>query len=146
MSGEAWHIAARTIPSLVASALDHQRDQAGDLAVSLDRVAERKIPIHAVLVAPTVPLALEVAAGLEIGHDPLHRTLGDADAFGGVAQAQFRILGQQKKDVGVIAEKRPPDFAIRLRAPCRGNLGLFRHRTAPSPARVSTGPPRPREG
>ena len=76
--------------------------------MGLDRVSQREIPVHAISIAPALSLALQITARLEIGHDPLHRTLGDADAIRRITKPKFRILGQQKENVGVIAEEGPP--------------------------------------
>jgi hypothetical protein len=50
--------------------------------VALERVAQRHAGVHVVAVASPVAHARQVPGGLELGHDPLGRALGDPDDLG----------------------------------------------------------------
>lgn len=60
-----------------------------------------------VMVAGAVPVAGEVSGPLELAHDAVGGSLGDADARGDVSQAHVRIPGHAKKDVGMVCEEAP---------------------------------------
>ena len=87
--------------------VDDQRDEARDLAVRLYRVPQRQLAMHLVSVAATDPLALEVVARLEVGHDALHGPLGDANSASDITQPDLGFPGDQEQHVRVVAQECP---------------------------------------
>ena len=75
--------------------------------MGLHRMAKGELPEDAVNVSPPVALAFQYAASLKFRDDLLNGTLGDANGGHYVPQAHFRVLGETKKDMGVIGEERP---------------------------------------
>lgn len=82
--------------------------------VLFDRVTQRPIVDHAVVVATPDSFADQVATLLKIVNDSLHRSHGDPNGVGHIALAGIRILADNDQDVGVIGEKGPRrDFRFR---------------------------------
>ena len=65
------------------------------------------LPIDGVSVAAPDALGRDVAAVDQLGEDALGRALGDAHAFGDVAQPDVGRLGQAQEDLRVVGEERP---------------------------------------
>jgi len=63
--------------------------------------------MNSILVAPTNAFGRDVTFGVEVSHDALGGTFGDADADGHIAEAHFRIGRQAEEDVSVIGEEGP---------------------------------------
>ena len=94
-------------------------EQVVDAPMTLNRVAQRMMTMHDVRVSPAVALTGDKAGGLELGHDPLHRTLRDPDPVRDVAETDLRILGEAEENVGVIGQEGPVKNAIGHRAELR---------------------------
>jgi hypothetical protein len=118
-AGAAGTTAAGRRRGFTGALAEHERDQGGDLLVAPDRMTERQVVVDLVAVPPALPEPLDVARLFEIGHDPLHRTLGDADEIGDVAHAHLRLPGDAEEHVGVVGEERPGRLR-RRRRPGRG--------------------------
>ena len=85
----------------------HQFDQGADVAVRLDRVAEREVAVHLVPITPALAHAGEITSLVQVGDDALHRTLGDPDSLRHLAQADLRVARDAEQHVGVIAQECP---------------------------------------
>jgi len=65
-----------------------------DTAVRFQRVSEWVGPDDGVHVAASAALAPEDSCFLQVAHDPLHGTFGDADLDGNLTQGSFWALNQ----------------------------------------------------
>ncbi len=86
---------------------EDQRKEQAYVAVGGDRVAERSIRVHLVIIAAALALVREVASFFEIGDDALHGPFGNPDSGCDFTQSNLRLLRDANQYVGVIAQKRP---------------------------------------
>ncbi len=77
----------------------------------LDGMSEWKFGVQAISATPPEALDLDIATVLQISHDPLDGSFGDADSFGDLAKLDLGIARQNQQNVGVIAQKRPRRFS-----------------------------------
>lgn len=97
----------------------------------LDWMSKPKIEIHSVVVATTDALGLDVAAFVEFGEDPMHRSFRDPDEHRDLPLAQVAIAIQRENDVAMIGQKCP--VLIHLLPPFFGVsktycvIGTFHH-------------------
>ena len=68
-------------------------------------VTKRRVRIHPIAVASTNLEALDHTAAREVIDDPERRAIGDADAFGHLAQPDIRIVGNANQDVSMVAQQ-----------------------------------------
>jgi hypothetical protein len=83
-------------------------EEAADCLRRFERVAHRSVGMHAVLVPSAHPLAIEVPARYEVGHDALRRPLRDSDPSGDVSQPDVGLGGHAQQHVRVVGQERPP--------------------------------------
>ena len=81
----------------------------------LDRMPQGEFCTHAVAIASSVSLALYVAGGFEVAHDPLHGALGDSNACGDVFHERVAVSREAKKHMRMIGEERPIGAGLRAR-------------------------------
>ena len=94
---------------------EHGVDDGVNFAVLFVGVAKGAVLGYAVAVATAFAGDFEVAPGGEVVDDALDGVLGDADAMGDLAHAQFRIFGDREQHVGVVGEEGPlARFRLRL--------------------------------
>ncbi len=70
-------------------------------------MTEGKIRYDLVTVPPTLSLAQHIATFDQLGEDPVGGAFGDPDRRGDVAQADSRVIGHARKDVGVVGQEVP---------------------------------------
>lgn len=61
-------------------------EQVAQASMGLDPMPQGPISVDLVMIAPALPMALEVAGFLQIGDDPLHGAFGDPDLQGNLPQ------------------------------------------------------------
>jgi hypothetical protein len=97
---------ARTAGVVRVSRAAERLEQVVDGPPRLQLVAERPAE-HDVGVAAADLAAAQVARGLEVAEDQLHRALGDPDGLGDVAQPGVAVTPHDQQHVGVVGEERP---------------------------------------
>jgi len=70
-----------------------------------DRMAQRQTGVHVVAMASSDALVAQMTRFLELGDDPLHRALGDADLGRDVAHARLGVLRDAHQHVRVVGER-----------------------------------------
>jgi hypothetical protein len=81
--------------------------QFADLLLPDERVTQGKLRHDLVAISPAPSLAQHVARVDEVGQDLVGGALGDADGGGDVAQPNARVMGDARKDVGVVRQEVP---------------------------------------
>ncbi len=69
----------------------------------LQRMTQRHGRLQAVLVLAAHAFAAKITGGLQIGHNPLHRSFGNTDFRRDVSQSDVLPDRQAEEDVGVVA-------------------------------------------
>lgn len=84
-----------------------QRQNVFEEAVAFERMFENRGAMERVLITAAVFGARKVTRLLQIGDDPLHCPLGDADVGSDIAQTNVFVAGDAEQHVGMVAQKRP---------------------------------------
>ena len=77
------------------------------MVTDLGGVAHGVFVVDGVVVASSDADFLDVSGFDQVGEDALGCTLGDADAFGDVAESDVVCLGEAEEDLGVVGEEGP---------------------------------------
>jgi hypothetical protein len=85
----------------------NEGEELPDRAVGLDSVSQRLLREDGVVIPPPLACASKISRCLKIGHDSLHRPLGDAHMHGHVPEFDLRISSDDDQDMRVIAQERP---------------------------------------
>ena len=75
-------------------------------------MAQGKLRLDLVAVPPPLSLPQHVALLDQLGQDPVGGAFGDPDRGGDVAQADSRVMGHARKDVGVVGQKVPAGVRV----------------------------------
>ena len=76
-------------------------------------MSQRKLWLDLVAIPPAMSLAQHVALLNELGQDLVSGAFGDANRGGDVAQANARVMGHAREDVGVVCQKVPTGCPFR---------------------------------
>ena len=78
-----------------------------DLSSPGERVGQRQVRPHGVVVTAAAALAREIAGGRQLGHDAVRGALGDPNLLAEVSQPDRGILRDCDEDLRVVGEKAP---------------------------------------
>jgi len=82
-------------------------EQVLELSASGDRVGQRLVRPHGVVVTAAASLAREIAGGGQFGHDAVRGTLRDPNPVAEVAQPDRGILRDRDEGLRVVGEETP---------------------------------------
>lgn len=85
-------------------------EQFSNRSVRLQWMMQGRLALDHIFVLPPDLCPLQIAPGLQISHDALHRPLGDAYSQSHPPEWHFRLRLQVEKDMRMICEKIPRWF------------------------------------
>jgi hypothetical protein len=110
--GEPWVSLRVASPGRDCSDLAEEVEQFADFVAALGWVAHLGFLVDQVAVAPAASFAFEESGFLEVDHDPLGCSFGDADCLGDVSEPDVGIVRDAKQHLGVVCEERPVRCSI----------------------------------
>ncbi len=90
-----------------SAVLGDDAEQRSDLHMPFEWVAKMEHSVHLISIATADLLMAEVPGLLELGHDALRGTFGDADARCDLADQNVGILSDAYEHMGVVGKERP---------------------------------------